>query len=295
MRTFVIAEAGISHDGDIDKAMKLIDVAREAKADAVKFQTFNAVKLAERRKNPALADILKQYEMPLTWLPQLKKHCDAVGIEFMTTCFDEETIPIVAPFVNRFKVSAAESHDEKFVRAHYRHGKETIVSSYDAVNYYPPGTAKPVRTLHCVGKYPTPLADVKLEICCLDGIDGFSDHTRHIMMGSWAVAAGASIVEVHFCGWQTNWDNPDRPVSHCPSDLIRYVEWIRAVEVALYGQASAEPKTESPAGCAPHTFRPPPAEGFVPFVDPREVSSLLPSTELPLPGLKNSPQGDPHV
>src|SRR5512147_1254985 len=104
MRTFVIAEAGISHDGDLKKALRLIDVAREAGADACKFQTFNASALCKRRGKPELDLLLKPYEMPLTWLPQLKKHCDDVGIEFMTTCFDEETVKIVAPFVKRFKI-----------------------------------------------------------------------------------------------------------------------------------------------------------------------------------------------
>ena len=287
MRTFVIAEAGISHDGDIAKAMKLIDVAREAKADAVKFQTFNALKLSERRKNPALAAILKPYEMPLTWLPQLKSHCDDAGIEFMTTCFDEETIPIVAPFVKRFKVAASESRSEKFIEAHLNYGREVIISTNGGFNPYP------VKYLHCVSKYPTPVNEAMLCDIYINGCDGFSDHTRYIPMGSWAVAAGAQIVEAHFCDWETNWDNPDRCVSHDPSSLIRYVEMIREVELALYGAEKAESKTEVPPGSAPHISRPP-SSAASDLSDARPVSERGFPLRVPPPQEQmNSQQGGP--
>jgi len=252
-RVFVIAEAGIAHDGDLRKALNLIDVAREAKADAVKFQTFNAQKLAARRKSPDLFTKLKPYEMPVAWLPILKDHCDKAGIEFMTTCFDEETVRIVAPFVKRFKIGHGESGDFEFVRAHCGYGKEIIAS-------FVRGCGRPaainLKHLYVTTSYPTPLEDVRLEEMVERRSHGFSDHTREVLMGSWAVAAGAKIIEVHFMLWETHKDNPDRCVSLAPMELIRYVDLVRLTEVAVYGAASEETKKLVRPGSAPHTSHP---------------------------------------
>lgn len=251
---FVIAEAGISHDGDLRKALTLIDHARLAKADAVKFQTFNAKKLSERRKNPDLYQKLKPYEMPIEWLPLLKDHCTKAGIEFMTTCFDEETIRIVEPFVRRFKISHVESQDFNFIEAHLEYGKGVIASFVDGVGR-PMGLD--VTSLYVNRKYPTPTAEVHLNQIRLSGSDGFSDHTRHVMMGSWAVAAGAKVVEVHFRDYQTSYENLDWPVSHDPSDLITYIDFIRQAEKAVYGAVEEETKKLVRPGSAPHTSHPP--------------------------------------
>lgn len=250
MRTFVIAEAGISHDGDLTKALKLIDVAREAGADACKFQTFNASAICKRRGKPELDLLLKPYEMPLTWLPQLKKHCDDVGIEFMTTCFDEETIKIVAPFVKRFKIGHGESMDSAFVRLHTGYGKEVIAS-------FPDGSPRQIgadlKSLYVTKEYPTPAGKVRLERMRQTGCDGFSDHTREVLMGSFAVAAGAEIVEVHFRDWTTSGDNLDWAVSQDPSSLITYIKLIRKAELAVYGVDSGASTPPAPQQSAVHT------------------------------------------
>lgn len=253
---FVIAEAGISHDGDLDKALHLIDVARSAGADAVKFQTFNAQKLAARRKKPELFTLLKPYEMPLTWLPVLKEASDKAGIEFMTTCFDEETLKIVAPFVKRFKIGHGEAQDLPLLRAHEVYGKQIIRSicsgDLPAVGRGPYDT----KILLCTKKYPTPINEVRLGDFFgprPTGWSGFSDHTQDLMMGALAVAAGARIVEVHFRLWETEANNPDLCVSHPPPYLIKYVENLRHAAVAVYGAAEEETKILAPDGSAPRT------------------------------------------
>lgn len=267
---FVIAEAGISHDGDLQKALTLIERARLAKADAVKFQTFNAKKLAERRKNPDLYEKLKKYEMPLSWLEVLKDHCDKAGIEFMTTCFDVETLEVVNVFVKRFKIGHGESMDAGFLRAHAKYGKPIIAS-------YVGGVPRPMGfgqiPLYVTAQYPTPVSQVLLKRMRETGCDGFSDHTREVMMGSWAVAARAKIVEVHFCEWLTAWDNPDRCVSLSPGELIRYVEFIRQAESAVYGADSEETKKPTPPQSSGRTVHPPASAGSSPAGDLPKASS----------------------
>lgn len=250
MRTFVIAEAGICHDGDLNVALNMIDNAKAAGADACKFQTFNAKKLCQRRGKPELDLILKPYEMPLSWLPILKGHCDEMGIEFMTTCFDEETLKEAAPLLKRFKIGHGEIGDQQLLDACESYGKPIIRSIPEG-----PRVARPKgRTLemYVTTKYPTPPAEVYLEVI-RNYFDGFSDHTKMVAMGSWAVAAGAAIVEVHFHGWDTDKANLDMPVSHDPVMLARYILFIRQAELAVYGVETEESRTPERPESAPHT------------------------------------------
>lgn len=273
---FVIAEAGISHDGDLRKALDLIDAAKEAKADAVKFQTFNAEKLAWRRPRPATivsrdayASLLRDYEMPLAWLPILKDHCDKAGIEFMTTCFDEETLRIVKSFVKRFKISHIESRDEAFVNAHLEYGKEVITSHTEE-----PKFKMKTKKLYCTSDYPTHLEAVKLgNLLQYERYDGFSDHTKNMWMGAMAVAAGARIVEVHFRLMTTEDGNHDRCVSHDPIELKRYIELLRQAQLAVYGAASEEPKKLERPGSAPRTSHPQASEETGPSDGPQGAAS----------------------
>lgn len=244
--TFVIAEAGVSHDGDLRKAIDLIDIAKEAGVDAVKFQAFQAEKLAIARGKPELAKTLKRYEMPYGWLPVLKDHCDKVGVEFMATCFYEEALKEVAPLVKRIKVSHAESNNVGFLRhieECYPH--EVIASSLYGLK---PVQRTRIRWLHCTPEYPTPWHKVRLATIRADGMDGFSDHTKCQMAGELAVAAGAEIIEVHFRHPTTEPDNPDFKVAHDKYGLAVYIDGIRLAEQAMYGYITSQ---ESPAQTAP--------------------------------------------
>lgn len=201
--TFVIAEAGSCHDNSFTKALRLIDGAKECGADACKFQFWSHPgKLAARRGlGPDAKAVYEKYQLPQSWLPRLKDHCDEAGIEFMCTSYLIEDIEVITPYVKRFKVSAFEAEWEEFVQANFYRSKETIISSNHADTYQIgmklPGTARPAHVLHCVSKYPTALEDLNLRVCSYEGVDGLSDHTTSTLTGALAVAAGATIIEKH--------------------------------------------------------------------------------------------------
>lgn len=247
-RTFVICEAGISHCGDLRTALDCIDIAKNAGGDAVKFQTFQADKLAIARGKPELATTLKPYEMPYAWLPILKDHCDKVGIEFMTTCYYEEAIKEVAPFVRRFKVGHAESTNYTFLSAHdpYLIGSppsHSIIISRTLED----GPESRYPTLYVVPEYPTPLEDLRLSEVTFDDCGefwGISDHSKNVYTGMMAVAAGAKIVEVHF---ESTSNHQDNCVSLSPWQLKSYVDLIRLAETAVYGSGATKGSPELPA------------------------------------------------
>ena len=240
-RVFCIAEAASSHDGDIAKAYRLIEVAKAAGADAVKFQTFKAETLAAQRHAPDHLPIYQRYEMPLHWLPNLAEACDAVGIEFMTTVYHEDYLPLVDPYVRRWKVSSFEAQDRAFLQAHVSYGKPMIVSTgmmprerIRAIALCPVVEA----VLHCTSSYPTPLDQASIaairDLPLPVGVRrGHSDHSRCELAGAFAVAAGAQAVEVHFCLPETEADNPDRVVSHEPEALKRYIDHLRLAETMM--------------------------------------------------------------
>ncbi len=218
--TLVIAEPGMTWDRDLDKAYRLIDAAKACGSDVCKFQwTSNGKKIQQRRQVDAkyAAIYERGVQYPREWLEQLKGHCDSVGIEFACTSYLIEDIPIIAPLVKRFKVSAYEADWTEFVHAHFYQSKETIISSKCASTYQVfmklPGTARPARVLHCVSKYPTKLEDLHLRECSYEGVDGLSDHSANVLTGAAAVAAGASVVEVHIKLKDTLEINPDYPHS----------------------------------------------------------------------------------
>lgn len=271
MGVFVIAEAGSSHDNDLQKAYRLIEAAKECGADAVKFQwTSDARAMARNRwrMKPDLIDSAelaidemrqnyeKYLQKPVSWLESLKVHADKVGIEFMCTVYLIEDIATIAPLVKRFKVSAYESGWTEFMRHHYPYGRQ-VIASVKADSYLTDFEHPDVSTLYCVSKYPTSLEDLKLRSMWDSNIrggffvrhSGLSDHTANVLTGAASVAAGASIVEAHIRLDTTPEDNPDYAHSlmcnmpgdsgcgECcdsqPSPFDVYVSNIRTVESML--------------------------------------------------------------
>ncbi len=239
MSTLIIAEAGSCHDGDLIKALQLVDVASHAGADAVKFQYWSSPeRLAERRHAPDYLDTYSKYAMPVEWLPVLKMRADQRGIEFMCTTYLPEDIATVAPFVKRFKISSFESIDREFVWQHIDYGKLIIVSvgmqGYDEIERLRDSTSAPMMFLHCVSAYPAPFQDFNLAVirdCCLAG---FSDHSGQVRTGAYAVMAGATIIEVHFKLLNTFLVNPDAGLHALrPEELKEYVFDVRQAEVML--------------------------------------------------------------
>lgn len=228
-RTLVIGEIGSTHDGRIDRARKLIETIDAAGADVAKFQFWSSAKrLAARRNAPDYLAVYEKYAMPADWLPVLKAACDARKLEFMCTAYLPEDIEVVAQYVKRFKVASFEAADEDFVDAHRGYDREIIVSTGMG--------ARPIAgcsNLHCVSAYPAPLVDANLAVLRTGRFAGFSDHTKRLHTGAYAVAAGARIVEVHVRDWGTSYDNPDYGTALDPSQLYAYVSFIREAEAAM--------------------------------------------------------------
>jgi N,N'-diacetyllegionaminate synthase len=246
-RTFVIAEAGSCHDGDIARAFKLVNAAKDAGADACKFQWWSsAERLTDRRNAQKYLPVYQKYKVPDVWLSWLHLACVANGIEFMVTCYLPEDIPFVDLWVKRFKVASFERTDYEFISAHHQYGKEIIISC---------GMGKPqasrellessyihgIKHLQCVSAYPTPLDQASLGVIRNELYDGYSDHTHNVLTGALAVAAGAKIIEVHFRLSDTDPNNPDYATALSPGQLKDYVALIRQAEVMM-GSGVKEPQ-----------------------------------------------------
>lgn len=240
MGVLVIAESGMTWDRDLSKAFRLIDAAKACGADVCKFQwTSSGRKIQERRQvDPKYVAIYERgVQYPVEWLLKLKEHCDQVGIEFACTTYLIEDIAVVAPLVKRFKVSAYESKWSDFLNAQVDYGKEMIVSinpDYIPLERYK--RAKEVRLLHCVSKYPAKLEELNLSSIAEHDLDGFSDHSAHLLSGAAAVTAGASIIESHVRLDEADPSNPDFAHSLPCDELYKYHQYvsnIRTVEKML--------------------------------------------------------------
>lgn len=231
--TFIIGEAGSSHDCDFHRACELIIIAAKAGADACKFQYYSSPnQLALRRKVPLkYLQIYEKYQLPAMWLGPLKEKCDEYNIEFMVTAYLPEDIAVVAPYVRRFKIASFEASDEAFVHAHRCYNKPLIISTgmSEGVWYRHDDTY-----LHCVSSYPCPIDQANLKVLREeDHLDGYSDHTRHVLTGALAVAAGARVLEVHFRLDDTDLTNPDYATALTPDELFEYIANVELAERML--------------------------------------------------------------
>lgn len=236
MSVFIIGEMGSTHDGDLNKAYRLIDLAKAAGCDAVKGQFWsNPDRLAARRHAESYVETYRRYQMPAAWLPRLAARCADVGIKFLCTTFLPEDVHVVAPYVEWFKISSFESSDYHFVRLHdeFRQPKLVSVGLHTAVEVQElRGILRAGdKILHCVSAYPVPAHQATLR--GIRGNDGYSDHTRHELTGALAAAVGAKVLEVHFRLDETDDQNPDCVVSHRPDGLVRYVANVRLAEQML--------------------------------------------------------------
>jgi N,N'-diacetyllegionaminate synthase len=254
-RVFVIAEAGSTHDGDFNKALRLIDQAALAGANAIKFQFWSdADALADRRRVPAeYREIYRRYQMPRDWMPSLAIVSKFTGIEFMCTTYLERDIPLVEPWVQRFKVSSFEAADAAFVHAHEQYGRPILVSlgMSNGIPWHLEGCGK-IALLHCVSAYPAPPEAMNLAVFQGDWGEpydpapspfvGFSDHSRHPWMGALAVAAGATIIEAHLRLPDTDPSNPDYATAFDRAEFAEYVRHIRFAErVRGTGEKALQP------------------------------------------------------
>lgn len=257
-KVFIIAEAGVNHNGDLELAKKLVDAAVEAGADVVKFQTFKAEKLV--CKNAEKADyqkettdtsesqfeMLKKLELTEEMHTQLLSYCKEKGILFLSTPFDVESVDYLTGLgMDIMKIPSGEITNYPYLRKVAQTGKKIILSTgmsdieevKAAVAVLKEYGSKDIAVLHCNTEYPTPYADVNLNAMLVLrdelGIEiGYSDHTQGIEIPIAAVAMGAKIIEKHFTLDKTM-DGPDHKASLEPHELKEMVSAIRNVEAAL--------------------------------------------------------------
>jgi N,N'-diacetyllegionaminate synthase len=225
--TYLIAEAGINHQGDTSLARILIDVAVDAGADAVKFQLFHI-------------DHLRQYQLSEYQLLMLKDYC-ADRIDFLCTPFDKASVDFLADKVPLFKIGSGQSNDTDFVSYINAKGKPIILSTGMSTMLHISkslgGCTVPVTLLHCVSRYPTLPEEANLRrmqemMLQFDVPIGYSDHTEGIDIALAAVAIGATVLEKHLT-LDKDMDGPDHKASITPYELQELVKGVRRIEAAL--------------------------------------------------------------
>jgi len=251
---YVIAEAGSNHNGNLEQAATLIDVASSAGADAVKFQGFRARTLYPETAGKSgylkderpIYDIIRAMEMPLEWIPILAKHCASKGVDFICTPFDEGWVEALDPYVPAFKVASYELSHVPLLRKVLGCGKPTFISTgaskldevEQVVELARETGNEQIVLLQCTAAYPTPLQDVNARALvtmreatgCLVGL---SDHSRDpVVAPVVAVALGAAVIEKHFT--QSNWlPGPDQRFAVEPDELKRLVLAVRDAEAVM--------------------------------------------------------------
>ena len=266
-KVFIIAEAGVNHNGSVDLAKQLIDVAVDSGADAVKFQTFKAENLvsknaqkAEYQKQTTDAsesqfDMIKKLELDMETHKVLITYCLEKNIIFLSTPFDHESIDLLNELqLQIFKIPSGEITNLPYLRHIGSLGKKVVLSTGmsnikevgDALNILiNAGTSKDnITVLHANTMYPTPMEDVNLNAMLtiqkeFDIAVGYSDHTLGIEVDIAAVAMGASVIEKHFTLDKTM-DGPDHKASLEPEELKAMVGAIRNIEKAL-GSSEKKP------------------------------------------------------
>lgn len=268
MSVYIIAEAGVNHNGSLETALSLAEKAREAGADCVKFQTFRAEntiscyaeKAAYQKETTGAEtsqlDMVKKLELPFNAFLRLKEHCDRIGITFLSTPFDLESIAFLnnldMPF---WKIPSGEVTNLPYLLAIAKTKKPVVMSTgmceieeiRAAVDILQSNGTPKITLLHCNTEYPTPYGDVNLRAMetmrTQFGLEvGYSDHTPGIEIPITAAAMGAVILEKHFT-LDRNMEGPDHRASLEPDELKAMVSAVRHVEAAL----GSGTKTASPS------------------------------------------------
>ncbi|HHD78027.1 MAG TPA: N-acetylneuraminate synthase [Epsilonproteobacteria bacterium] len=260
MSVFIIAEAGVNHNGSVDLAKDLIDVACKAGANAVKFQTFKAENLVSKDAQKATYqkettdskesqyEMIKKLELDVDTHKELMHYCNQKNIMFLSTPFDHDSIDMLNELgLQIFKIPSGEITNLPYLRHIGSLKKEVILSTgmadigeiEDALDILiDAGTDRhKITVLHANTMYPTPMQDVNLKAMVTIGNTfnlpfGYSDHTLGIEVDIAAVALGATVIEKHFTLDKTM-NGPDHKASLEPSELNAMVQGIRNIEIAL--------------------------------------------------------------
>jgi len=273
---FIIAEAGVNHNGQMELARRLVDAAAAAGVDAVKFQTFKAEKVVSsgapqatyQMKNTGVEEtqlaMIRRLELDAERTAELGEYCSSVGIEFLSTPFDEESAELLQALgVPAFKVGSGELTNHRFLKYLAEKGLPLIVSTGMASMEETEAAVAAIRgaggrglcLLHCVSAYPAPPEESNLR--SMDTLRrnfhvpvGWSDHTLGLHVTVAAVALGASLVEKHFT-LDRSLPGPDHAASLEPQELAALVRQVREVESALGdGVKRCMPSEENTAAVA---------------------------------------------
>ena len=258
MRTCIIAEAGVNHNGDVAIAKKLCMAAKKAGADIVKFQTWITEKIITQNvkqadyqsentgSNQSQFDMLKKLELSYDDFREIKNYCDEIGITFASTADEQDSLDFLVdlgiPFI---KIGSGDIGNIPYLRymgtkkmpVILSTGMSTLSDVEISIRALREGGAKNIKLLHCTTNYPCPYNDVNLKamdtLRTAFGLDvGYSDHTEGIEVAIAAVARGATIIEKHFT-LDKNMDGPDHKASMEPDEFSCMVEGIRNVEISL--------------------------------------------------------------
>lgn len=257
-KVFIIAEAGVNHNGSIEIAKKLIDEAAKCGVDAVKFQSFKAKNLVTKvakqadyqkenmKKEVSQYEMLKALELSYDDHIELINYSKEKGIMFLSSPFDLESIDMLMELgIEMFKVPSGEIENVPYLKKIAKTGKKVILSTgmsnlsdiEFALDILREAGAKDISVLHCNTDYPTKMEEVNLTAMNTIGNAflveiGYSDHTKGIEIPIAAVALGAKIIEKHFT-LDKNMEGPDHKASLEPDELKAMVDSIRNVETAL--------------------------------------------------------------
>jgi len=269
---FVIAEAGVNHNGNVETAKQLVKAAVEAGADAVKFQTFRASSLVipsapkadyqeKATGSGSQWDMLRGLELPEAAWKEIKAHCEKAGILFLSSVFDEQGIDLLEDLdVAAYKLGSGELTNDSLLRYTAQRRRPLILSTgmstldevSEAVGIAREAGAREIVLLHCVSCYPADPEDANLRAMetlsqAFDVPVGFSDHTVGTEVALAAVALGATVIEKHFTLDRTL-PGPDHKASLEPQELKALIQGIRRIERALgHGRKEPVPAEENTA------------------------------------------------
>lgn len=258
MSVYIIAEAGVNHNGDINLAKKLVDMAVFSGVNCIKFQTFvssnivskNAEKAEYQKKetgnSESQQEMLKKLELTFEEFIELRDYCNSKNIEFLSTAFDFESIDFLHSIgMNKWKIPSGEITNLPYLIKIAKLNQPVILSTgmsdidevKAAVKILRENGATDINLLHCTTEYPTPFEDVNLKAMLTMAEElglpfGYSDHTKGIEIPIAATALGAKIIEKHFT-LDKNMEGPDHKASLEPDELKLMVESIRNIEKAL--------------------------------------------------------------
>lgn len=256
--TLVIAEIGVNHNGDVNLAKKMVEVAKNCGADIVKFQTAHPEKIISKfapkadyqkkttGEEESQLEMVKKVTLPFEAYKEINKYCNEQNIEFMSTPFDIESIDFLDDLgQRRWKIPSGEVTNLPYLIKIAKTGYPIIMSTgmcdiseiESAIEVLKSNGCGEITLLHCTTEYPAPISEINLKAMItlrnhFNVTVGYSDHTKGIDIPIAAVAMGAEVIEKHFT-LDKNMDGPDHKASLEPEELKKMIEGIRNVDIAM--------------------------------------------------------------